>query len=87
MYIEQEEIPEHSDTLCFSNMHFVVLKNKKRTENRACTLPLKSELTINVSRSLGGGVSIFAEYASADYEDNTVGSSGSSVALGTTVSF
>ena len=43
--------------------------------------------TINVSRSLGGGVSIFAEYASADYEDNTVGSSGSSVALGTTVSF
>ena len=43
--------------------------------------------TLNVSRSLGGGVSIFAEYASADYEDNTVGSSGSSVALGTTVSF
>ena len=44
-------------------------------------------ITANVSRSLGGGVSIFAEYASADYEDNTVGSSGSSMAVGTVVSF
>ena len=43
--------------------------------------------TVNVSRSLGGGVSIFAEYASADYETDNTGSSGSSVALGTTVSF
>ena len=44
-------------------------------------------ITANVSRSLGGGVSIFAEYASADYEDDTVGSSGSSMAVGTVVAF
>ena len=43
--------------------------------------------TVNVSRSLGGGVSIFAEYASADYDTDNTGSSGSSVALGTVVSF
>ena len=44
-------------------------------------------ITANVSRSLGGGVSIFAEYASADYDTDNTGSDGSSVALGTVVAF
>jgi len=44
-------------------------------------------ITVNVSRSLGGGVSIFAEYASVDYDTAGTGSDGSSVALGTIVSF
>ena len=59
----------------------------KDNETTAGVVDEERLITANVSRSLGGGVSIFAEYASADYEDNTVGSSGSSMAVGTVVSF
>ena len=44
-------------------------------------------LTLNVSRSLGGGVSVFAEYASVDNDAAAVSSSGTSLAVGTSVSF
>jgi hypothetical protein len=59
----------------------------KDNETAAHVVDEERLITANVSRSLGGGVSIFAEYASADYEDDTVGSSGSSMAVGTVVSF
>ncbi|MDA9163212.1 porin, partial [Alphaproteobacteria bacterium] len=59
----------------------------KDSETTAGVVDEERMTTVNVSRSLGGGVSIFAEYASADYEDDQVGSSGSSIALGTVVSF
>ena len=60
---------------------------KDNTATDQTTIDEERMTTVNVSRSLGGGVSIFAEYASADYDTAGTGSSGSSVALGTTVSF
>jgi hypothetical protein len=43
--------------------------------------------TVNVSRSLGGGVSIFAEYASVEADNAGTTTSGSAMAVGTSVSF
>ena len=43
--------------------------------------------TLNVSRSLGGGVSVFAEYADVSFNDAGVDSSGSAMTVGTSVSF
>jgi len=43
--------------------------------------------TLNVSRSLGGGVSVFAEYADVSFNDAGVDSSGSAMSVGTSVSF
>jgi hypothetical protein len=43
--------------------------------------------TINVSRSLGGGVSVFAEYASVENDNIGVTTSGTAMSLGTSVSF
>ena len=59
----------------------------KDNETTAGVVDEERLITVNYSRSLGGGVSIFAEYASADYDTNNTGSDGSSVALGTVVSF
>ena len=44
-------------------------------------------LTLNVSRSLGGGVSVFAEYASVSVDNAAVGTSGTAMTVGTSVSF
>ena len=43
--------------------------------------------SVNVSRSLGGGVSVFAEYASVANDNATVSTTGNSFAVGTVVSF
>jgi hypothetical protein len=43
--------------------------------------------SINLSRSLGGGVSVFAEYAAIDSDNAGVNTDGSAVAVGTTVTF
>ena len=43
--------------------------------------------TLNVSRSLGGGVSVFAEYADVSFNDAGVDSSGSAMTVGTSVAF
>ena len=43
--------------------------------------------SVNLSRSLGGGVSVFAEYAAVDSDNAGVNTDGSAVAVGTTVSF
>ena len=59
----------------------------KDNETTAGVVDEERLITANVSRSLGGGVSIFAEYASADYDTDNTGSDGSSVAVGTVVSF
>jgi len=50
------------------------------------TLDKQTATTVNVSRSLGGGVSVFAEYA-AVANDAGVGTSGSAMTVGTSVSF
>jgi hypothetical protein len=44
-------------------------------------------MTVNVSRSLGGGVSVFAEYASVSVDNAAVGTSGTAMSVGTSVSF
>ena len=44
-------------------------------------------MTVNVSRSLGGGVSVFAEYASVSVDNAAVGTSGTAMTVGTSVSF
>jgi len=46
-----------------------------------------SSATVNVSRSLGGGVSVFAEYASVSVDNAAVGTSGTAMTVGTSVSF
>jgi len=61
--------------------------SSKDNENTDGEVDEERLTTVNVSRSLGGGVSIFAEYASADYDTDGTGSDGSSIALGTVVSF
>ena len=43
--------------------------------------------SVNVSRSLGGGVSVFAEYASVANDNATVSTTGNSFAVGTVVAF
>jgi hypothetical protein len=43
--------------------------------------------TMNLTRSLGGGVSVFAEYAAVDADNAGTTTDGSAVAVGTTVSF
>ena len=43
--------------------------------------------SVNVSRSLGGGVSVFAEYASVSNDNAAVSTTGNSFALGTVVAF
>ena len=43
--------------------------------------------TINVTRSLGGGVSVFAEYADINQSDAGTNSSASAVSVGTSVTF
>ena len=46
-----------------------------------------SVTSVNVSRSLGGGVSVFAEYASVANDNATVSTTGNSFAVGTVVAF
>ena len=43
--------------------------------------------SVNITRSLGGGVSVFAEYAAVDNDNAAVATSGTSLAVGTVVSF
>ena len=43
--------------------------------------------SVNVSRSLGGGVSVFAEYAAVANDNATVSTTGNSFAVGTVVAF
>ena len=50
-------------------------------------LDKKATTSVNITRSLGGGVSVFAEYASVDNDAAAVSSSGTSLAVGTVVSF
>jgi len=51
------------------------------------TLDKQTATTVNVSRSLGGGVSVFAEYAAVANDNAGVGTSGSAMTVGTSVSF
>jgi hypothetical protein len=53
----------------------------------AGSLDSSTATTINVSRSLGGGVSVFAEYASVSNENAGVGTTGTAMTVGTSVSF
>ena len=50
-------------------------------------LDKQTATTVNVSRSLGGGVSVFAEYAAVANDNAGVGTSGSAMTVGTSVSF
>ena len=50
-------------------------------------LDKKATTSVNITRSLGGGVSVFAEYASVDNDAAAIASSGTSLAVGTVVSF
>jgi hypothetical protein len=53
----------------------------------AGSLDSSTATTINVSRSLGGGVSVFAEYADINQSDAGTNSSASAVSVGTSVTF
>jgi hypothetical protein len=53
----------------------------------AGSLDKATSTTINLSRSLGGGVSVFAEYADINQNDAGVDSSASAVSVGTSVTF
>ena len=53
----------------------------------AGSLDKATATTINVTRALGGGVSVFAEYADISNSDAGVDSSASAVSVGTSVSF
>jgi len=46
-----------------------------------------SVTSVNISRSLGGGVSVFAEYAAVANDNATVSTTGNSFAVGTVVAF
>jgi len=59
----------------------------KGDNTTAAVLDKSSAMTVNLSRSLGGGVSVFAEYASVDNDNASVGTSGSAMTVGTSVSF
>jgi hypothetical protein len=50
-------------------------------------LDKQTATTVNVSRSLGGGVSVFAEYASVSMDNASAGTSGTAMTLGTSVAF
>jgi len=53
----------------------------------AGSLDKASATTINLSRSLGGGVSVFAEYADVSFNDGGSTTNSSAVSVGTNVSF
>jgi len=53
----------------------------------AGSLDKASSTTVNVTRSLGGGVSVFAEYADIHQSDAGVDSGATAVSVGTNVSF
>jgi len=59
----------------------------KGDNTTSAVLDKSSAMTVNLSRSLGGGVSVFAEYASIDNDNASVGTSGSAMTVGTSVSF
>jgi len=59
----------------------------KGDNTTSAVLDKSSAMTVNLSRSLGGGVSVFAEYASVDNDNASVGTSGSAMTVGTSVSF
>ena len=59
----------------------------KGDNTTASVLDKQTATTVNVSRSLGGGVSVFAEYASVSNENAGVGTSGSAMTVGTSVAF
>ena len=57
-------------------------------DNTASSVLDKATVTsVNISRSLGGGVSVFAEYAAVDNDNAAVATSATSLAVGTKVSF
>jgi hypothetical protein len=53
----------------------------------AGVLDKQTATTINLSRSLGGGVSVFAEYAGLSDNNDAVSTDGNAVTVGTSVSF
>jgi hypothetical protein len=53
----------------------------------AGSLDKATATTVNVSRSLGGGVSVFAEYADVKFDDAGSTTNASAVSVGTNVSF
>jgi hypothetical protein len=59
----------------------------KGDNTTSSVLDKQTATTVNVSRSLGGGVSVFAEYASVSNENAGVGTSGSAMTVGTSVAF
>ena len=60
---------------------------KGDSTSSAGSLDKATATTLNISRSLGGGVSVFAEYADVSFNDAGVDSSGSAMTVGTSVSF
>jgi hypothetical protein len=50
-------------------------------------LDKQTATTVNVSRSLGGGMSVFAEYASVSNDNAGASTTGTAVSVGTSVSF
>ena len=59
----------------------------KGDNTASSVLDKASVSSVKISRSLGGGVSVFAEYAAADNDNAAVATSGTSLAVGTVVSF
>ena len=59
----------------------------KGDNTTASVLDKASVSSVNITRSLGGGVSVFAEYAAVDNDNAAVATSGTSLAVGTVVSF
>ena len=59
----------------------------KGDNTTATVLDKASVSSVNITRSLGGGVSVFAEYAAVDNDNAAVATSGTSLAVGTVVSF
>jgi hypothetical protein len=53
----------------------------------AGVLDKQTATTVNVSRSLGGGMSVFAEYASVSNDNAGASTTGTAVSVGTSVSF
>ena len=60
---------------------------KGDSTSSAGSLDKATATTLNISRSLGGGVSVFAEYADVSFNDAGVDSSGSAMSVGTSVAF
>jgi len=59
----------------------------KGDNTTASVLDKQTALTANVSRSLGGGVSIFAEFANVENDNANTTTDGSAMTVGTSVSF